>query len=501
MKTKASYIALMILVFSASSFAQDQVQAFRYSQAYTVGTARFAAMGGALGAVGGDFTSASTNPAGLGLYRSSELTITPSFYVNNSSANYLDETNSDTERNFNIGSLGIVSVFDHRKEEGIVSSVFSFGYNALNNFYSSTIMQGINNNSSLLDNFTWFANDAYNRGIVYDNANFYEDLAFETSLMPFDTINNVYWHDLEANAGIGYEGYGQEQTRIVEKRGYVGEYAFSYAVNVSNKIFLGATLGIHSVRFYEDIIHTESKLSDLVPDFRSFNFGEYNTTRGTGYAFKVGIIVKPIHILRLGASYHAPVTYNLTDDKFTDINSYWNPNSGIIDGYESSGPYAKEYILRTPSRMSASAALLIGKLGMITAEYEYVDYSSADLDSPGSSMEKFISVNKAISEDFRNVHNLKTGAELRFNPLYFRAGAQYYMNPFSDSRNGSDIWVYSGGIGIRSSQTFIDVSYSLRTSSELYGLYQHSPDQEDGFEKSINSYTAGNFMVTLGYKF
>jgi hypothetical protein len=489
---KGYYIAIMFLIFSVSLSAQNQVQAFRYSQVYPVGTARYAAMGGALGAVGGDFSAASANPAGLGLYRSSELTITPSFNINNSSANYLGETTTDSDYNFNIGSLGIVTAFDRNRDEGLVGSVFSFGYNALNSFQSSTMMQGINNNSSMLNDFTWYANNSN------ELDPFYEELAFETGLMPFDTVDNNYWHDLEPVNAIGYDGYGEEQVRIVEKRGFLGEYAFSYAVNISHKIYLGATFGIHSVRYYEDISHYEKNLSDKVVDFESFSFGEYNTTRGTGYAFKIGVIVKPIHILRIGATFHAPTSYNLTDEKFTDIKTQWTSNSGYEDGYESSGMYAKEYSLRTPYRASASAALLIGKLGIVSAEYEYVDYSSADLDSPGYN---FIDENIAISKDFKNAHNLKAGAELRLNPLYLRAGAQYYMNPFEDSRNGSDIWIYGAGIGFRSNQTSIDISYSLRTSSETYGLYQHSPDQVDGFEKSINDYKAANIMLTMGYKF
>jgi hypothetical protein len=141
---------------------------------------------------------------------------------------------------------------------------------------------------------------------------------------------------------------------------------------------------------------------------------------------------------------------------------------------------------------------LLGKLGLISAEYEYVDYSSSDLDSPGY---KFIDENITISKDFGVAHNLKAGAELRLNPVYLRAGTQYYMNPFTDKRNGSDIMVYSGGIGLRSNQTFFDISYSLSKSSDLYGLYQHTPKFEEGFEKAVNKYTRSNVMITMGYKF
>ncbi len=482
----------MTLFLATSIYAQDQSQAIRFSQVYPIGTARYMAMGGAFGAVGGDFTAASQNPAGLGLYRGSEFTITPSYIINKSSSEYLGESNKDNTTNLSIGNLGLVAAYNSKRDNGLVGTTLAFGYNALNNFHSTTLMSGVNNSTSLLDNFTWFANN------TNELDGFYEDLAHQTALMPLDTITNTYWHYLEPYSAIGYDGYGEEQVRVLERRGYIGEYVFSAAMNISHKLYIGGTMGIHAVRFYEDIYHEEIDFEDLEPDFNSFRFGENNTTRGYGYVFKLGVIFKPIHILRIGAAFHAPVVYQLTDDKFTDLNTYWDSNSGLENDYASSGVYSKEYTLRTPYRASLSAALLIGKLGMISAEYEYVDYSSSDLDSPGY---KFITENILISKDFGVAHNLKAGAELRLNPVYLRAGAQYYMNPFTDARNGSDIFVYSGGLGFRSNQTFIDIAYSLTTSSELYGLYMHSPEFEDGFEKSVNSYKKTNVMLTLGYKF
>lgn len=480
------------MFLAASLHAQDQSQAIRFSQLNPIGTARYTAMGGAFGAVGGDFTSASQNPAGLGLYRGSEFTITPSYIINNSRSEYLGVSSKDNVTNLGISNLGIVSSYDSKRNNGVIGTTLAFGYNTLSNFSSTTLMKGINESHSLLDNFAYYANNNN------ELDGFYEDLAFQTYLMPYDTVSSSFWHYLEPYDAIGFDGYGEEQIRIREQRGYVGEYVFSAAMNVNHKLYLGGTFGLHAVRYYEDIYHKESDIEDLEPDFSSFTFNEYNTTRGYGYVFKIGLIYKPIHILRIGASFHAPVVYKLTDDKYTEMTSYWDVNSGYANESASSGLYSKEYTLRTPYRASLSAAVLLGKLGLISAEYEYVDYSSSDLDSPGY---KFVDENIAISQDFGVAHNLKAGAELRLNPVYLRAGAQYYMNPFTDSRNGSDIFVYSGGIGLRSNQTFIDIAYSLTTSRELYGLYVYAPEFEDGFEKSVNYYNKTNVMLTLGYKF
>jgi hypothetical protein len=487
-----NYIVIIMMFLAVKVAAQDQTQAIRFSQNFPVGTARYTAMGGAFGAIGGDFTAVSQNPGGLGLYRGSEFTITPTYTLSNATSEYLGQSSGDHTNNLSIGNMGMVTAFNSNRNNGIVGTVFAIGYNTLRNFNNAATMQGVNNSTSLLDDFAYHANN-YN---TLDG--FYEDLAFQTGLMPLDTALNTYWHYLEPYDAIGYDGYGQEQVRVVEKRGYIGEYALSTAVNFNNMLYVGGTFGIHALRFYEDVYHKETDFNDLEPFFDAFRFGEYNTTRGYGYIFRIGMIYRPIHILRFGASFHAPVTYYLTDDKFTDLNTYWDVNSGMTDDYASSGLFSKDYTLRTPYRASLSTAVLLGKMGIISAEYEYADYSQADLDSPGY---KFNDENISISRDFGVTHNLKAGAELRLNPVYIRGGVQYFMNPYTDERNGSDMFVYSGGIGFRSNQTFIDLAYSLGMYSELYGLYQHSPEFEGGFEKAHNSYNITNVKVTVGYKF
>ena len=53
-------------------FAQSAIDAYRFSQPDLRGTARFMGMGGAFGALGGDLSTLSQNPAGIGVYRSNE---------------------------------------------------------------------------------------------------------------------------------------------------------------------------------------------------------------------------------------------------------------------------------------------------------------------------------------------------------------------------------------------------------------------------------------------
>ncbi len=479
-----SFIAMLLVGSILTMDAQNEMQALRFSQYNPFGTARYAAQGGAIGALGGDFTSVLTNPAGLGLYRSSEFSFSPSFYWVNTSSNFQGARADESRLKFNVGSIGMVNAITSDKSNGIVGAAFALGYNTLVNFNNSTTIRGISQSSSLLDDFTWHAN------ADPDNLSpFYEQLAFDTYLMPYDETSETYWHDMQL------DGYGQQLYRSSLQSGYIGEYSLSGAFNFSNLLYFGATMGIHAVRFYEDIYHTETDHDDHVLDFDSFRFREFNSTRGWGYTARFGMILRPIHILRIGASFQLPTYYRLTDEKYTDMDSYWDSSSGIDDASEGSPNGIYDYKLKTPFRASANASLILSKFATLSAGYEYVDYSAARLKAYDY---QFFDENDQIRQDFRAAHNLKAGAEIRLNSLYLRAGGQYLMSPFTDTRNDAETWVYSGGIGIRTPKVYFDMSYIHSSRNEVYGMYAYEPGVN---EVSLNEINSHNLMFTVGFKF
>ncbi|MDR2791632.1 MAG: hypothetical protein LBB27_02680, partial [Tannerellaceae bacterium] len=65
-----------LLLTGGTAFGQSQLDALRYGQTDLNGTARALGMGGAFGALGGDVSVMGGNPAGLGVFRSSEWVIT-----------------------------------------------------------------------------------------------------------------------------------------------------------------------------------------------------------------------------------------------------------------------------------------------------------------------------------------------------------------------------------------------------------------------------------------
>ncbi|MDF1575446.1 MAG: hypothetical protein P1P86_09670 [Bacteroidales bacterium] len=481
---KLSYMALLFLGSILTVNAQNEMQALRFSQFNPFGTARYAAQGGAIGALGGDFTSVLTNPAGLGLYRSSEFSFSPSFYWVNTSSDFQGAVADESRLKFNLGSIGMVNAMTRDRSSGIVGAAFALGYNTLVNFTNSTTIRGISRYSSMLDDFTWHAN------ADPDNLSpFYEQLAFDTYLMPYDETSESYWHDMQL------DGYGQQLYRSSLQSGYIGEYSISGAFNFSNLLYFGGTVGFHSVRFYEDIYHSETDQDNHVLDFDSFRFREYNSTNGWGYTARFGMIFRPIQMLRIGASFQLPTYYRLTDEKYTDMDSYWDSASGIQDASEGSPNGIYDYKLKTPFRTSAHVSLILFKLATVSAGYEYADYSAARLsayDYP------FIDENDEIRQAFQAVHNLKAGAEIRLGTLYVRAGGQYLMSPFTDSRNNAESWVYSGGLGVRTPRVFFDLSYTHSATTEVYGMYAYEPGAN---EISVNDINGNNLMFTVGFKF
>ena len=479
------YIISGLLFTMSSVFAQNEIDALRYSQYFPSGTARSIGMGGAIGAVGGDFTGLSINPAGIGLYRQSEFSFSPSLSWNNTSSDFLGNTFEDVKYNFNFGNLGMVFNNDLHRESGWVSTSFGIGYNRLNSFNQTIYMSGINNNSSLLDNFVDYAN-----GTLPANLNdYYEGVAFDTYAI--DTVSTTsYFND------FNLDGYGQKQSREVKSKGSTGEYAFSFGANYSHRLYIGATIGIQRVRYEQDIIHTESDPGDIINYMDYFNFYENLRTTGVGYTFKIGAIARPFDFLRVGAAFHLPTFYNLKDEYSTSMEANFDAedsNLGFQEAFSPLGEY--KYQLRSPSRLILSATGTIGKMGMISADYEFVDYTKANLDANDY---RFEDENAAIDAIYRAAHNLRLGGELRLGLAYLRAGYAFYASPFATSEPNvdADNQILTAGFGFRNKDYFVDFSFSNNSSQTRY--YMYVPQMTDG---SLNTSDANSIQMTMGFRF
>ena len=231
---------------------------------------------------------------------------------------------------------------------------------------------------------------------------------------------------------------------------------------------------------------------DTIRGFKSFSFSNSLTTKGTGYNFKMGVIVNATDWLHVGAAIHSPTQIKLTDNYSASMNSDLDA-SGTYSYDSPKGKY--NYSLTTPFRAIGSLGFVIKKMGLINVEYEYLDYTYAQLHSAEAGT--FTDVNAGIRDKYTSTGNLRIGGELRVDPFAFRLGYALYGSPFRDGDNvNASRQSISGGVGFREKNIYLDMAYVHTFYSETNYLYD-SPN--------INSvktdYKSGAVMFTFGVKF
>ncbi|MFZ4707944.1 MAG: hypothetical protein ACOYMF_18225 [Bacteroidales bacterium] len=377
---KKTFVILISTFFSFALCAQNENDALRYSLINYGGTARFAGMSGAYGAVGADFSSLSQNPAGIALYRKSEFSITPLISANSTTSNYLNQSNNNARTTAYLGNVGYVYSQNLKGQAGpLMQLQFGFGINQLARFSNYMTVSGFNNSNSLLNTYV---DEANNNGTFPKELDaFGAGLAYDVNLIFYDSTNMRWAADME-NGGI-------EQTKTVETRGSTNETVLSAGANISDKLFLGITFAFPYIRYEETSNYSEKDKTGLNDYYNSFNRYEYLNTRGSGFNFKAGFIYMPIEFLRIGGAIHTPTNYyNMSDSYHTTMSSSFTGEQ--YSGQSPDGYF--EYELKTPFRAMGNIAVILGKYGLISADYEFVDYSSAILRAPDYS---FSSENEA----------------------------------------------------------------------------------------------------------
>lgn len=489
MKKYTILISIFALIYQISN-AQNEVDALRYSQILFGGTARYTAMAGAFSSLGADISLMSTNPGGIGLYKTSEFAFTPTYFRSNTASEYYNESNKDSQGNFNIGNVGFVytmPVGHGAQGSGFRFVQIGFGLNRLNNFYSRSIIRGTNPDNSLLDAYVEDAN-----GYSTDNLNEYDTkLAYETYLI--DPIENTLFY---SNRAPLYEDGGiapVEQLKSTNSTGYINEMDFTIATNYEDIVYFGATIGVPFIRYYEESTYQEfNKVSSDTTYFDQFSAYDQFDTRGTGINFKFGVVVRATDFMRFSAAIHTPSYYrNMRDEYSSSMTSYLNNGKS----YSWSSPLgAYNYKLETPLRALGGLSFIFAESGLISADYEFVDYSKAKLRAYDYS---FNEENQAINAKYGTASNIRIGAEWKMGTLALRGGYAFYGSPYIGDINDGRKQIFTGGIGYRSRYFFLDLSYNYLKTSQDYYMYE----SENVFvEPALLKTKSNSFMMTIGFK-
>ena len=468
-------------------FAQNEGDALRYGRYYYTGTARYASMGGAFGALGADVSNATNNPAGIGVFRKNQVTVTPGLSINSTKSTFSGQVNSDSRTTFNLANLGLVYSSKLGRGRKIPDSGWQFvnfglSYTKTSDLNKQVLIRGVNSSSSLLD---VFANNA-NQGNIDP---FYESLAIQSQLLITDSTGKYYAFDPP------WPQVGKIQRQSINGKGSMGDVSFALAANYANTLYIGASLNINVLDYRQTATYSEQDAGDSIPEFKDFSMKEYFRTRGSGVSGKFGIIYRPADFIRLGVSIHTPTFFTLTDNYTTDINAnYDNGNSG--QGLSQLGVYKYRYI--NPFRVQLSTGFIIGKYALIGLEYEFVNYKGAKFKDASGAVDNFQDVNDRIKQNYRGAHIIKAGGELKLEPFSLRAGVNYATNPYQNFSNKSSSWTLSAGAGYRSISTgfFMDLAYSLFLTKEYYWMYDRSIAPP-----VLNNYQKHNILLTAGWNF
>ncbi len=486
-------ISLMILALTGLTgiFAQNVDDALRYSQIFYGGTSRFMSMGGAFTALGGDLSSLTQNPAGIGVFRSSEISLSPQLMKINTDAGF-NGMYSDYIYNFNLSQAGFVSnIISNNQESGLIKLNFGYSFNKTNNLNQNIMIQGTSNNGSMAD--YWAETSG---GILFNDLEGPAGIAYDAWII--DTLTG--------SGGRGYgtvfsnygdnppSVYGQNIRRLISYEGYTGEHALSIGGNYSNKIFFGATLGINKLKYSSHFEHLETMALDIPSRFENFNYTDHYENTGTGYSLKLGAIIRPVETVRIGLAFHSPTWYRINEYFYESISSNFT-DGGQFD-FEND-PMRYSYALATPFRALAGVAVQIKKIAIISADYEFVDYSTARFSETGDNYD-YSEKNSIIKNSLRSSSNIRLGGEVRLNKLYLRTGYGYYGKAFQPGEDNSelDYTSLSFGAGFREKNVYFDVAYTNYQYSQGYLLYDISNPAIADLSTSKNMFT-----VTLGFKF
>ncbi len=493
-------IALTILGWAW--FAASTVMAQSYPEEALIlsrttpgGSARIQAMGGAQLALGGDISSAYANPAGLGMYNRSDVSLTLGLANPSFTSTYLGNNMTSSLSNFMIPNGGIAFHASQDGSSGFWGGTLGISYNRISNFNETFSYQGTNPDNSIIDYFITDANgndtgQFGNSGFQYNTPTglaYYNFLIGPQDILVPPGPSDQYFTDV---TGI------PQQSETVKNSGSQSQWNLSYGVNLNDKVFLGAGLGIVKARYERETTYTE-RFFDVGGPMSEMQLKENVTIDGTGINFTAGVIARPFSSLQAGLSISTPTAFEIDDQYQASMSTSWNnfvygPGDTLNNESASTDQVVSTYSLSTPWKIGLGLAYFFGKHGFLTTDVEWLNYSKTRF----SGESDWSLDNDDIDLLYRSVFNLRAGGEYRLNNYRFRAGYSYMPDPFKSPQNSIDraIWSITTGVGYRVNKFYVDIAYIYSSGTASYNPYPFSPVVSQ-------KKTTPSILLTVGFPF
>ncbi len=524
-------ISLSILLAASLSVSAQHIysNAEITSTSDLIGTSRYVSMGGALGALGADISAISSNPAAIGLFRKSDISLTAGLLWPKNR----DYAEGDNLTHGTFDQMGFVTAW--RLDDDVVKYV-NFGFNYQKKFN--------------------FAN-----GFYADNPNTYglsqmDQIAQIANLYPSDyNLIGTAWNACLFNQdkdGFFYNPSSAYNNRYTHySTGSTQSFDLNASINLNDRAYIGATFGIENVDYNRYSMYTEEReFKDgdqaWIDDYELYNDQDID---GYGINFKVGTIVRPFEDspFRVGLAIETPTWYRLKSKTIHEIKSKWDNEGNYSEsnyysypGYDDS---YLEYIVRTPWRARLSIGSTLDKYLAWGVEYEFANYAKNHMKYPddyeyydGSSFagKSDRAMNRLNKDMLRGQHTLKAGIEFKLaDDWALRFGYNYISSIYKDKArldqtrpsdafdyvtstnymNLSDINILACGLGYRYKKFYMDMTYKFRQQNGDFYAFDDSFTNDPQFraanpdlagvklepvELNLNRHT---ITWTVGFKF
>ncbi len=471
------------------------------SQTQAFGTARSMAMGGAFTSLGGDLSSVSINPAGLGMFMHEVFSITPMVSVASASTTGVPSWVGNSKSSFGLSNVGATFNIAEKGRGALISLTGAISYNRLADYNSKMSFSSFdqyNPSAGLTPTIIDIYGMQLGGAAIYPESDGTMEYANDPYFWPAQGAYDTYLLDPKgADQGwttntIGYNA-SVAGSYSLEQSGRTDEYTFAMGGNIANIIYFGATIGLQEINQTSEYTYQEEYFYDTA-DNTAYGSAEDEaadeplTTQalysflqqdvrlsGGGMNLKVGLTARPTRALRIGAAFHSPTYYSLTrtyqsyvetelspnyDGKDIPSGLKWSESPEFIDSYEYSWRF------RTPSKLLLGASYQIGSFGVISFDYERQWYNWIRVsNAPGS----FTTYDyQTMTEDlYRPTNTLRAGLEVKPIPtVALRAGygcsssmikdeAAHYMAATSTDSN-----YITCGVGVQFTPVMsLDVAY------------------------------------------
>ena len=496
-------IFAFIAITSMTMEAQNITDIVRYSSAELNGTARYRAMSGAFGALGGDLSSLNVNPAGSAVLLNSIASFTMDIKNTENGVTYNNGFNTNSNYDVNLGQAGAAFVFNNYDEsDGWQKFTIAFNYNETAGFQDNFLATGRNNNS--IDRyFLDFAN-----GVPLELL----------QRQPSESISDLYsflgeQHGFGAQqAYLGYEGYILEpdaddldntsyysavapgvfdQEYSYTSTGLNGKFTFNFAAQYQDFLYLGINLNSHFINYER----TTSLLETNTNEGSSINeiyFEDQLSTLGNGFSLQLGALARVGDHLRLGAAYESPTWYTISEETTQYLETYSNEfgeavvDPNIINIYP-------DYKIQTPASYTGSLAYLFGTSALISFDYTYKDFGTARFRPTNDPV--FGAQNDLIEEELQATSSYRIGGEYRMGAFSLRGGYRFEESPYRNALAVGDLEGYSAGFGYDFGNVRLDAAYTSYYQDRNPRLYQTGLSDRAYIEGDHNNYS---LTLTIG---